>query len=347
MKKIIVLACATVLSVSAGVYAAGEAPGSLFLTEGIAVGAGLGPVCAGSSSGLEGLAFNPAFRAADPVIALSAGFHPLGMNEQSGGVTGLVKGLGRGLSWAAQARYFSSGSMDRLDENGLDDGSFSLSDLAVSAGASYEIVEGLNAGIRGHFLMEKALSSANGFAADAGISYSFDLSGTGFSIGASGANLLGSLYGMTLSPSVTGGILVARNLAPQALLEGGAAVGWNRGADLEYGPGVRFSYTFEGDRPYVARAGLNYMFDGQTGPKTWLTGLTAGAEVKTPFAVTAGYRFTSNPWGGIHAVMISYTLASGSQPATSQTKEKKERKQDAGRDTGSDEDEGNLDRIFE
>ena len=162
--------------------------------------------------------------------------------------------------------YFSSGTMDKVDNTGLSAGTFSASDLSAAVCLSAKLTDNIPAGISVKFIssaIDDVVGSA--FAVDLGLQYILDNDITfGAGVFNLGTNLKHSLLDESLPMNIKGGILLkllGASLSADAILPSSGSFGFSTGAE--------YVFSLSNDSNMAARVGYDSMVS--TG------GLSAGA----------------------------------------------------------------------
>lgn len=135
--------------------------------------ASLGNATVGFADGPHGMFANPAGIAFEKKLSVASSYNRLYVDINAGDIVA-QKDLGVG-HLGIGARFVSYGEMDETDASGNVIGSFSSSDIAVSAAFAREIVDDLAVGISPFFAITNIADySAYAVGADFGLLYRFD-----------------------------------------------------------------------------------------------------------------------------------------------------------------------------
>ena len=207
-KAILIAAILISFSVEAAAAGAGSAAGD-FLNIGVgAKAAALGGAMTARAEGVEAIYWNPAGLAGikRPEASFS---HTLWAFETSHTSASFALPLDEKTALGLLVNYFSAGTMDKVDNTGLADGTFTAGNLSAAISYSMKITDSIPAGISAKYI-SSSIDDASGsaFAADLGIKYILNNDLTfGAGVFNVGTNLKHSIVEEALPMNIKAGLL--------------------------------------------------------------------------------------------------------------------------------------------
>jgi len=267
MKKKIILISSVLLClmVNSNATGAGSATGE-FLNIGVgAKAAALGDSMTARAEGTDAMYWNPSGLAGIklPEATFSHTIWALGTSQES---AGFALPLGEKTALGVLVNYFSSGTMDKVDNTGLTTGAFSASDLSAAVCFSVKLTDNIPAGVSVKFI-SSSIDDVVGyaFAVDLGLQYILNNEITfGAGVFNLGTNLKHSLVDESLPMNIKGGVLLKlfdASLSVDGVLPSAGSFSFSTGAE--------YAISLSSDSTISARVGYNSMVS--TG------GLSAGA----------------------------------------------------------------------
>jgi len=252
-KIILIVSVLFCFIVNANAVGAGSATGE-FLNIGVgAKAAALGGAMTARAEGTDAMYWNPAGLVGMKIPEASFS-HTIWMLETSHTSAGFALPLGERAAVGILVNYFSSGTMDKVDNTGLSAGTFSASDLSAAVCLSAKLTDNIPAGISVKFI-SSAIDDVTGtaFAADLGVQYivSSDLT-LGAGVFNLGTNLKHSIVEEALPMNIKGGILLkllGASLSADAILPSAGSFGFSTGAE--------YVLSISSDSSIAARAGYS------------------------------------------------------------------------------------------
>jgi hypothetical protein len=151
----------------------------------------------GTSPDAQALFYNPAWLSEETSGRLSLAYlnH---IGDLNAGFTAYARDIIGIGTVAAGLRFFSWGSTERIDEFGVDDGSFGASDVALTVGIGREYAEGVRIGAAVH-AVTSGIDNHRGtaFAADLGVTYLIPRTGLAASASVHNLGIVTSSLGQT------------------------------------------------------------------------------------------------------------------------------------------------------
>lgn len=313
MKKVFFVVIISIITLH-NIYSQEEATYNFLRLDADAKSAALAGSYVSAQNDVNSIFYNPAGLATIKQPQLSAGFFKYLMDINSGNAAYAMKYKNLGY-FGIGVKYVNYGTFDKVDENFVNQGTFSANDLAVSLGYANTYAENLHYGANVKFIYSNIDEyKSTGLAVDLGLLYDIPsyLASVGISLMNAGTQL--STYnGVTekLPLDLRIGAMKRLEYIPVTVYLGINNMTADRDKFIQHFKNFTAGGEFELNDYFLIRAGYDNQIrqNLETGNSTGLGGFSAGLGLQYQNTYMLDYSFNSiGKVGSVHRINLKYNF---------------------------------------